>query len=96
MSKTIELLEKLAKDSALVSNEKKSAVILASELNESQKSALLTNDVDALSQLEVDLPEITCFGIVPAEDDEPSKEDDDKEKSDTTSSSLQKLYVANL
>lgn len=96
MSKTIELLEKLAKDSALVSNEEKSAVILASDLSESQKSALLTNNVDALSQLEVDLPEITCFGILPAEDEEPSKEDDDKEKSDTTSTLLEELSVANL
>ena len=47
-----------------------------------KKTAILEGNTEALKATEENLPNITCFAIVPAEDDEPAKDnDEDTQKS---------------
>lgn len=80
MSNLINVLETLSSNATLNTSNAKINFIQNSTLTKLEKKALICGDVETLKQLTGDLPEITCFGLVPAEDDEPLKEDDDKKE----------------
>ena len=83
MSKVITVLEKMASD-ALINNDKSIDDLVASiGINNVQQQAIKNNDAEALAQNSGVLPEIKCFALLPAEDDEEPKEEsetDDSEK----------------
>ena len=83
MSKVITVLEKMASD-ALINNDKSIDDLVASiGINNVQQQAIKNNDSETLVQNSGGFPEIKCFALLPAEDDEEPKEEsetDDSEK----------------
>jgi hypothetical protein len=82
MSKVISVLEKMASDAAMNSENAISDLVATSDINEGQAQAIEANDVEGLVESTQSLPNIkSVFPLIPAEDDEP--EEDDQEDTDT-------------
>lgn len=85
MSKVIQVLEKLARDASLISEENRTAMLLESDITDSQQQAIVARDIDKLADSLGDLTKIKyVIPLIPAEDDEAEEEQSD-EKSNTQS-----------
>jgi len=77
MSQVIKLLERMASDATLQTEDNVKNLVESSELSEELKTSFLNKDTVALSkQLDI-APDVVCF-VLPAEDDEPSEGDEDQ------------------
>lgn len=86
MSNLIKILEKIGRDSHLQVRENLAAMLETSNLDENVIDALLTNDKQKLETYLNVKSDFFC-GIVPAEDDEPSKEDEEPKKEENETKS---------
>jgi hypothetical protein len=60
----------MASDAAMNSEKTIADLVATSDINDGQQQAILANDVEGLVKTTTDLPEIKCFLVVAAEDDE--------------------------
>ncbi|REL35091.1 hypothetical protein [Thalassotalea euphylliae] len=79
MAKLIDLLEKLGSDASLSGSTEE----LRSALSE--KEIAMLEDINHFKSLQ---PEIKCFAIVPAEDDEPSEDKNDEQEKEQSTSAI--------
>ncbi|QBG35837.1 hypothetical protein [Litorilituus sediminis] len=82
MSQAIKALVNLASNASLIDENSILTMIAETEINEEQKRALLKENSNQLAETIYDLPEIKCFPMIPAEDEEDEQEN--KETDDET------------
>ena len=79
MSKVIQVLEQMANDASLQSEQAIAQLLATADVNAEQAEAIINKNITSLErQLDV-CPDVVCI-ILPAEDDE--EEDEDEEKND--------------
>lgn len=86
MSKVISVLEKMASDAAMNSEDAIAELVSTSDINDGQQQAIKANDSLRMLECTTDLPNIQSVFLIPAEDEEPAKEGEEEESTDTTSS----------
>ena len=80
MSKVIQVLEQMASDASLQSEQAIEELLATTAVNAEQVEAIINKDVISLErQLDV-RPDIVCF-VAPAEDEDEEKDDKDDENS---------------
>ncbi|PKG83191.1 hypothetical protein CXF85_11705 [Colwellia sp. 75C3] len=86
MSKVITVLEKMASDAALNSEDAIADLVATSDINDGQMQAIVANDVEALVENTDEISKIKFFiPIIPAEDDEPEESDKTNDSTETAS-----------
>ena len=70
MSKVISVLEKMASDATMNNESAIADLVVNSDMNEGQQQAIIANDIEALVENTANLPEIKCFLIVVADDED--------------------------
>ena len=80
MSKVISVLEKMASDAAMTNESAIADLVVNSNISDGQQKAIIAHDVEALVESTINLPEVKCFILVPAEDDEPVKEEENTDE----------------
>jgi len=92
MSKIITILEKMASDSTLKDDVNITHLISEAEITKNQQQAILTRDVNQLSDSISKFPKIIAYvQILPADDDAPYEEEQEGE--DESSNKLLTSYL---
>jgi len=96
MSKVISVLEKMASDAAMNSENAIADLVTASDINDGQIQALITEDMEALLEHSDEISKIKfVIPIIPAEDDEPEESDNTDDNTDDNTETVRQLAVAN-
>jgi len=91
MLSIVNVLEQLGATANLTSENMEEIVASNVYLSKQEKFIILSKDNNALLALELKVPEITCFGIIPAEPDEVPEEDDNTEATENNLSNVVNL-----
>lgn len=83
MTKIIDVLEQIGSDASL-NNDNINNFVMTADISDNQKKAILARDAKYLATTISDLPEIKCFAVLPAENDD--QEDDNQEDADSDTS----------
>jgi len=79
MSKVIQVLEKLARDASLLSEENRTTMLIDADITDSQRQAIVAKDINKLAGSLGDLAKIKyVIPLIPAEDDEQEEEQSDE------------------